>query len=54
MTTMTTNDDKIKEINKLIDDKYEVLGFIEKHKKAASKCIMNCKIHGNGNDWGII
>ena len=49
---MTTDDDRIKELNELIGDKIKVLGFVGGYKNNLAKCIMHCEEHGNGNDWG--
>ena len=49
---MSIESQKIIEINKLIDTKYTVLGFLDGYKNRDSKCIIECEIHKNGNDWG--
>jgi len=44
--------EKIIELNKIINDDYTVVGFLEsEYKNIHSKCSIICKIHGNGLGW---
>lgn len=48
-----TEQEIIEELNHKLKDRYKIIGFVDgKYKNINSKCIVECKIHGNGNKWG--
>lgn len=47
-----TTEEAIQEINKIINPKLNVIGFVEgKYTRARSNCIVECNIHGLGNSF---
>lgn len=47
-----TEAEALKNINKIIDKNLEVISFDEKYNTVNTRCIVECKNHGNGRDWG--
>lgn len=43
---------EISKINKLINQDFKVLGFIDSFKGSRTKCIVKCSIHGYGSSFG--
>ena len=50
---MTIIQDKIQEINEAINEQYTVVGFVNNEfTTLKSRCLVECKTHGNGSTWG--